>query len=56
MAMDLRRRNEECVVKPMVQMACGEARQEAAGARGDRGVDWVDSVGEAGDDSLSQLR
>ena len=48
--MDLRRRDEHGVVKPMMQMACGEAREQRAGARGDGGVDWVDAVGEARND------
>lgn len=50
MAVYLRGREEEGVVKPKAREGSGEARQERAGALGDGGVDRVDTVTEARDD------
>jgi hypothetical protein len=49
-AVNLRRRDKEGVMKPMARETGGEAWQERAGTRRDRGVDRVDAVGEARDD------
>jgi hypothetical protein len=48
---DLRRRDNECVVEPMaLQATNGEARQRLASAGSNRGVDRVDAIGEARED------
>jgi hypothetical protein len=54
-AVHLRRRDEEGVVKPMARETGGEARQDGASARSDRGVDWVDAVSEARDDLVEPV-
>jgi hypothetical protein len=55
-AVHLRRRDEEGIVKPMArETGGGEARQDGASASSDRGVDWLDAVSEARDDLVEPV-
>jgi hypothetical protein len=49
-AVELRRRNEQGVMKAMPRLTIREARHDPASANGDRSVDRVDAIGEARDD------
>ena len=55
MAMDLRRCDEQGIMKAMTRVTIREARQECAGARGNHDLDRVDPVGEARDDLVKPV-
>jgi hypothetical protein len=50
MAVELRRRDEQGIMKAMARVTNCEARQDPASANGDRSVDRVDAIGEARSD------
>ena len=54
MAVELRRRDEQGIMKAMARKSIGETRQDPASANGDRSVDRVDAIGEAPSDLVER--